>query len=124
MTKVIDTSVLYAAFHPEDINHKRAHQDLAAAASWRVPLAVLAEFLGLVGFRHGQPAARQALADLRSGPLEVVQPQEPSAVERAWAKSAGLSFADAVGIQEALQSGAALLTYDAFQEKAYRMLVP
>lgn len=123
MSRVFDTSVLYAAFHREDVNHARARTDLAAFAPWRVPLAVLTEFLNLVAFRFGAKAARSALGDLKgAGLLEIVQPQEPAAVDRIWDSDTRLSYADAVGIQEALQSGVPLLTYDHVQDKAYRAL--
>lgn len=120
---VVDTSVLYALFDDADAHHARARADLGSRRRWAVPFAVLVEFLLVVHRRKGREAAQRALDDLDSlGTMDVLQPQDVGKALAIWRGNPALSAADAVGIQESLQSGVPLLTYDEDQAKAYRAL--
>lgn len=123
MSRVVDTSVLYALFDEADAHHERARRDLAAQPRWAVPLAVLVEFLLVVRRRHGKPVAQRAMQDLQGmGRLDIVQPQDAAKVLALWRDHPTLSAPDAVGLQEALHTGVPLLTYDQGQASVYRDL--
>lgn len=124
MTRVIDTSVLYAAFDAADPRRPQALDVLAKPEPIDLPVPTLAEFLHLVGRRHGHAAAATAWEDLRSiGTIALVHPEGVEAALSLWSSDAGLSLVDALGIQCALK-GPRLLTFDCHQAAVLRRLRP
>lgn len=122
MTRVADTSVLYAVFDDADAHASRARSDLALPEPIAVPTEILVETTDLLDRRCGRKAAEAALAALLSLPhVRVADQVEIEAVKAIHAASRGkLSLADSIVVQTCRVLGAAPLAYDADISRATR----
>lgn len=123
MSRVADTSFLYAAFDSGDSRHRDALREIAEPQRLEVPFATLVEFLDLVSYRRGHEAAlkvQKTLAGLAT--LDVANQQDEGPILDLWSEDGKLSMADAVGIQAALRGAKTLLTYDAHQLAVWKRL--
>lgn len=119
LTRVADTSFLYAAFDAADARHKEARDEIAKAQALNIPLCVMAEFLDLVTYRHDHRTARQVQLDLmKLATVALVPLRDERGVLSIWAAHPDLSMVDAVGIKACIEAQATLLSYDSKQTKA------
>lgn len=114
MTRVADTSALYALFSEGDAHHERARTDMQDPEPVVVPTEILVETLGLIGVRHGPKAAFRALRDLLAiRHLAVAERVHFGAVRAVYEAHDGrLSLADAFVIQTCRVLAARPLAYD------------
>lgn len=118
MSRVADTSFLYAAFDEADARHEEALDEIAKPHALNIPLCVMAEFLDLVTFRHDHKTALQVHADLaRLATVAILPLHDEENVLTIWAKHPGLSMVDAAGIQACSEGNHTLLSYDGDQIK-------
>lgn len=123
MSRVADTSFLYAAFDNADERHEQALDEIAKPHALNIPLCVMAEFLDLVTFRHGHNTALQVHADLtRLATVTILPLHDEENVLTIWANTPRLSMADAAGIQASIEGRCTLLSYDENQLKALTAL--
>lgn len=115
MTRVADTSVLYALVDGDDDHHGAAREALADPDPVLVPTEILVETHWTVGRRLGSDAARAALEDLLATPhVAVADPVHFEAVWRVFDEADGaLSLADAFVVQTCRALGAEPLAFDA-----------
>ncbi len=115
MTRIADTSVLYALFDASDKWHKQARQDVARPEPMVVPREILAETMDLILRKGGHDAALRAFASLVALPVTRI-PEETArleAVRNHFAEANGkLSWADSVVVEFARARAAGLLSYD------------
>ena len=113
MSRVVDTSVLYAAFDQADPRQKEAEGQLARAEPILIPTPVLSEFVGLLQYRHGHHTATQVLEDLmRLGNVQFIACRHPDQAIAIWKDAPDISLTDAVGIHMARETSSHLLTFD------------
>ena len=114
MTRVADTSALYALFSEADRFHERARRDVGDPDPIVVPTEVLVETVDLLAYRFGFPAGRRALEFLVGLPhLTVAEKVEVAAVTAIYDRAAGnLSLADSFVVQTCLALGADAMAYD------------
>lgn len=114
MTRVADTSFLYAFFVLKDAHHDDAVAAMSSAEPIVVPTEILAETIDLLAWRFDHRAALQSLDDLRT--LEHVRFGEAAnvdAVRNLYAEHAGkLSLEDCYVVQICRVLGAKPLTFD------------
>jgi predicted nucleic acid-binding protein len=116
MTRVADTSFLFAAFDAGDRRQPEALDRLADPEPIDLPAPTLAEFLLVLTRKKGHAAAVVAWQDLeRLGSLAIVHPPQMAAALELWRQDARTSFVDALGVMWALAGGHGLLTYDGHQ---------
>lgn len=114
MTRVADTSALYALFSENDQFHERAARDVGDPDPIVVPTEILVETVDLLAYRFGFKAARQALRYLLGLPhVSLSEKVEFGAVLDVYEGAKGaLSLADAFVVQTCLVLGAGALAYD------------
>lgn len=114
MTRVADTSVLYAFAVAGDAHHARAMDDMALAEPVVVPSEILVETTDLIAYRFGWETAVRTLRALLSLPhVSVAEKVHFEAAQRVHAAAQGrLSLADAFVVQTCRALGADPLTYD------------
>ena len=114
MTRVADTSALYALFSEDDRFHERAVRDAGDPDPIAVPTEILVETIDLLAYRFGFKAARQALEFLLGLPhVSLSERVEFGPVLDIYDGAKGaLSLADAFVVQTCLALGAAALAYD------------
>lgn len=115
MTRVADTSVLYAFFDADDVHHDAAVSDLGDPEPIVVPTEVLAETIDLVVDRALHEVASAALEDLLALPHVSVMGERVhvSAVQDIYQDAGGaLSLTDAFVVQACRVLGARPLAYD------------
>lgn len=116
MSRIADTSALYAAFVAEDKHHAEARKAFSRDEPTIVPSEIFAETLALLQYRLGFEAARSAGEALRGASHVRVGAATPSLVEAAWkafVEAEGrLSMPDAFVVAWARAQSATPLTYD------------
>lgn len=114
MTRVADTSALYALFDEDDAHHDRAKAALEDPEPVAVPTEVLVETVDLVEYRSTPETARAALAWLLERPnVRIADPVHVPAVREVHEDGAGeLSLADAFVVQTCRALGADPLAFD------------
>ena len=114
MTRVADTSALYALFSEEDAFHPRAVDQVGDVDPIVVPSEILVETIDLIAYRFTFEAARQALAYLLHLPhVSVADRVEVGPVQTVFDEARGsLSLADAFVVQTCAALGADALAYD------------
>lgn len=114
MTRVADTSVLYALFSEADRFHGRAMEDVGDPDPIAVPTEVLVETIDLLTYRFGFTAGRSALEFLVGLPhVGIAERVEVVAVRAVYKAARGrLSLADSFVVQTCLALGAEALAYD------------
>jgi len=114
VTRVADTSVLYALFSEDDAWHARAKEAFAEVDPVRVPSEILVETIDLLAYRFGHASGARALEALLALPhVTVAEQVEAAAVQAIHAAGRGtLSLADAYVVQTCLMLGAEVLSYD------------
>ena len=114
MTRVADTSVLYALFSEGDRFHSRAKDDVGDPDPLVIPTEVLVETIDLLAYRFGSEAGRKALDSLLGLPhVRVAERVELPPVRRIYEAARGrLSLADAFVVQTCVALGADPLAYD------------
>jgi len=114
VTRVADTSVLYALFSEADRFHRRAREDIADPEPVVVPTEVLVETIDLLAYRFGFPAGRKALDFLVGLPhIGIADKVDVAAVRAVHRGARGrLSLADSFVVQTCLALGAEALAYD------------
>ena len=123
MSRVADTSFLYALFDRGDERHEQAKKEFAKPQALHVPLPILAEFLALLTLRHDRETALDAHDDLFRLPTVGILPvREEEEVVRLWRNEGGLSVADAAAIRATMETGSRLLTFDRQQAKVLARL--
>lgn len=122
MTRVADTSALYALLAKGDQNHDRAVDAVCDPEPILVPSTILAETIDLVKYRYGVIPGLQAMEDLMSLPHLAVADDVPFEGVRAEYERVGgrLSVADAIVVQTCRALGAKPLAYDKRLLKAAR----
>lgn len=114
MTRVGDTSALYALFDADDAHHEDAKAALEDPEPIDVPTEVLVETIDLVEYRSTSETARAALAWLLDRPnVRIADPVHVPAVRDLHAEAGGaLSLADAFVVQTCRALGADALAFD------------
>ena len=114
MTRVADTSVLYALFSEEDRFHERAMDDVGVSDPIAVPSEILVETIDLLAYRFGAGAGKKALEFLLGLPhVSIAEKVEFSGVKGIYDGARGrLSLADAFAVQTCVTLGAEILAYD------------
>ena len=114
MTRVGDTSVLYALFSEEDAFHERAMNDVGESEPIVVPSEILVETVDLIAYRSTHGTAKRALTYLLQLPhVSLSERVEVGAVQAIFDGAKGrLSFADAFVVQTCLSLAADVLAYD------------
>jgi len=114
VTRVADTSVLYALFSEADRFHRRAREDIADPEPVVVPTEVLVETIDLLAYRFGFPAGRKALDFLVGLPhIGIADKVDVAAVRAVHRGARGrLSLADSFVVQTCLALGAEAFAYD------------
>ena len=114
MTRVADTSALYALFSEADRFHGRAVEDVGDPDPIVVPTEVLVETIDLLTYRFGFGAGRSALDFLVGLPhVGIAEKVEVAAVQAIYrAARARPSLADSFVVQTCLALGAEALAYD------------
>ena len=114
MTRVADTSVLYALFSDADRFHERAVKDVGDPDPIVVPTEVLVETIDLLTYRFGFHAGRRALEFLLELPhVGLAEKVEVAAVRAVYEAAKGrLSLADSFVVQTCLTLGTGALAYD------------
>jgi len=114
LTRVGDTSALYALFSQEDEFHERAVVEVGEAEPLVVPAEILVETVDLIAYRFTFEAAKQALAYVLNLPhVSVADRVELGAVQGVFEGAQGsLSLADAIVVQTCVALGAGALAYD------------
>jgi len=122
VTRVADTSVLYALLSRDDAHHEKAREDVSDPEPIVVPTEILVETVDLVSYRFGKEAGPRALEGLLSLPhVRVAEKVHIDAVQRVYAEAKGrLSLADAFVVQTCRALGARPLSYDDRIVKAAR----
>jgi len=114
VTRVADTSVLYALFSEADRFHRAAVEDVGDPDPIVMPTEVLVETIDLLTYRFGFDAGRSAfdfLVDLpHVGIAEKVEVEAVRAIHRA--ARGQLSLADSFVVQTCLALGVDALAYD------------
>lgn len=120
MTRVGDTSFLYAFFVLKDARHEEAVEAMESPEPIVVPTEVLAETIDLLAWRFDHATALRCLDDLRT--LEHVRFGEPvnvDAVRNVFAEHGGrLSLEHCFVVQACRVLGAQPLTFDKRLAKA------
>ena len=126
MTRVADTSALYALFSEDARFQERATRDLRDPDPIMIPTEVLAETVDLLAYRFRYPAAAKALDFLLRLPhVGIADRVEVSAVKAIYDRARGaLSLADAFVVQTCLALGADALAYDEAIRRALRRRSP
>ncbi len=114
MTRVADTSALYALFSEEDRFHERAVEGVGDPDPIVVPTEILAETIDLLTYRFGFVAGRRALDFLLGLPhVGIAEKVEVAAVRAIYRAARGrLSLADSFVVQTCLALGGEPLAYD------------
>lgn len=114
MTRVADTSALYALFSEVDRFHTKAVEDVSDPDPIVVPTEVLVETVDLLRYRFGFAAGRRSLDFLLDLPhVSIAEKVEMAAVKAIYGGAKGrLSFADSFVVQTCLALGAKALAYD------------
>lgn len=114
MTRVADTSALYALFDEDDAHHARARDRLAEPEPVLVPREILVETTNLLQYRFGWSATREAVGSLLDEPhVAVAGPVPVEGVWGAYERAEGvLSLADAVVVQTCRAQDAHPLAFD------------
>ena len=114
MTRVADTSVLYALFSEADRFHGKAIDDIGDPDPVVVPTEVLVETIDLLTYRFGFGAGREALDFLLGLPhVGIAEKVEVAAVRAIHRGARGrLSLADSFVVQTCLALGAEIVAYD------------
>ena len=114
MTRVADTSALYALFSDVDRFHRRAVSNVGDPDPLLIPTEILVETIDLLAYRFGSAAGRSALASLLRLPhVSVAERVELPPVRRIYERARGrLSLADCFVIQTCVALGADPLAYD------------
>ena len=117
--RIADTSFLYAFFNRNDRHHEEAVKSMRDPEPIDIPHGILQEMLDLMRYRQNKDAARKAHDYLLGLPhVEVLTLEHGPALAGVWQEHKKLSYADAQGVQAAMMSGGALLTFDKDQLKA------
>lgn len=114
MTRVGDTSALYALFSEADRFHERAVRDIGEPDPIVIPTELLVETVDLLAYRFGFTAATRALKFLLQLPhVSLSERVEFGAVSEIYERARGaLSLADSFVVQTCVALGAAALAYD------------
>ena len=114
MTRVADTSALYALFSEADRFHGRAVHDVGDPDPIVVPTEVLVETIDLLTYHFGFGAGRSALDFLVGLPhVGIAEKVEVAAVRAIYRAARGrLSLVDSFVVQTCLALGAEALAYD------------
>ena len=114
MTRVADTSALYALFSEADRFHGKAVEDVGDPDPIMVPMEVLVETIDLLTYRFGFGAGRSAFDFLVGLPhVGIAEKVEVAAVQAIHRAARGrLSLADSFVVQTCLALGADALAYD------------
>ena len=121
MTRVVDTSVLFAALNADDAHHRAARETLADPEPVHVPTEVLVETVDLVHHRFGKEAAKQAAVRIRALPhVRIADKVDVDGVIAVHAAHRSLSLADAVVVQTGRHLAATVLTFDKKLQRAAR----
>lgn len=114
MTRVADSSFVYAFFSEDDRHHAAAWRAVHDAEPIAVPSEILVESIDLIARRKGRAVALAALQDLLAvGHVRLAERAPFEGVRAAYEAGGGrLSLADAVVVQTCLVLGATALAYD------------
>lgn len=114
MTRVADTSALYALFDGDDKHHDQARTALADPTPIWIPSEILVETVNLVEYRFGWAPAHRALGALLEKPHVSIAEQVPmDGIWRTFQQAEGeLSLADAVVVQTCRVHGSEPIAYD------------
>lgn len=114
MTRVADTSVLYALFSEADRFHGRAIKDVSDPDPIVLSTEVLGETIDLLKYRFGFDAGGRALDFLLGLPhLALAERVEVAAVRAVYRGARGrLNLTDSFVVQTCLALGAEALAYD------------
>ena len=114
MTRVADTSALYALFSENDRFHERAVRDAENPDPIAIPTEILVETVDLLAYRFGFRAATLALHYLLQLPhVGLADKVEFGAVLGIYDGAKGaMSLADAFVVQTCMALGAGALAYD------------
>lgn len=116
MSRIADTSALYAAFVAEDQHHAEARAAFSHDEPTIVPSEIFAETLALLQYRIGFDAATHAGEALRATPHIRILPATAALVESAWQIFTGakgrLSPPGAFVVAWARAESAKALSYD------------
>lgn len=114
MSRVADTSFLYALYNADDAHHEDAGKDLRTGQPVYVPMPVLTETVALIHYRQGYATAKRVLTHLLELPIVRVREGAPlPAVVAAYGMGQGkLSFVDSVVVETCHAFAAKPLTYD------------
>lgn len=120
MSRVIDTTLLYALFDVRDAHHADARAAFSDPERTLLDPVILMEWLQLVRHRNGRRASLDALEDLQRLPnVAMAIPSHPDAVARIMHNHGRLSWQDACCLATAQAAGARLLTADAQQQRVW-----
>jgi predicted nucleic acid-binding protein len=121
MTHVADTSFLVAVFDEKDRRQAEARKAFAAADRVLIPTEILVETLGVLQRKSGDQAARAALEGLVGIPnVRWGETCNFTASSRIFRQERGLSFADAIVVEQCIATGWLPLSFDEDQVKAIR----
>lgn len=113
MTRIADTSAIYAFFDVDDEHHNSAVKAFENAEPILVPREILVETTDLIAFRSERGHAKKCLESLLGFPHVAEADRVPlQGVLQVHDRSKRLSLADAVVVQTCLVQGAAALTFD------------
>lgn len=122
MAGAVDTSVLFAALHRDDVHHERAKGMLREHSGIEVPPAILTEVEMLVRKKADRRTALDVLGRLlaENPHLGVLDRDLHPESFRIWKEYAEISYADAVAIAAALALDGELVTLDKRQADVWR----
>jgi predicted nucleic acid-binding protein len=114
---VLDANALFGFFEDRRVVAEKMRQLLAEALRWDLPLLISAVTWGEVFYiawrRHGERNAREAEARLQRMPITVIVVDRERATRAGALKEKhGLSYADALAAELAIERGAWLVTAD------------
>lgn len=114
MTRVGDSSALYALFDELDPHHEAAREAVADLEEIVIPTEILAETIDLLAYRTNKTTARRALeALLRLGHVAIAGPIPIDGVLQTYRRSGGkISLCDSFVVQHCRVLGATPLTFD------------
>lgn len=113
MTRIADTSVLYALFDEDDKHHKNAVDAIEDPDPILIPREILVETVDLIGLRENADHARYILDILTSLPhTRIADPTPFEGVQETHRRNKKLSLADATVVQTCRVHGAKPLSFD------------